>query len=419
MTGLHRLLSRVDRGDLDWLVAIVWPPSGGRTASPDPRRAADRSTHERYVVFPRADRPLLVLPLLGRRATVRALLARSALQSRANLLLRAAAAAAAVLGFARLPVGRLTVARRHDATPAPPEEPLLELLGRQLGATVSALVVLGPRDANRKPVLELVDETGVCVGFAKIGWNAPTRALVDNEARSLRRLLDGPPAADLVQVPAVLMHRSVGDLTVLVTAPMPRKARAWPNAAAPSTAAVAATAAALSPTGRVEEVPLVALGLWERQRAELRGDCRGETAAGILLQALDAALGAAPHDVSVPVGGWHGDWAPWNLATVDGQAWAWDWEHASPDMPVGFDALHYRFAVLLHVDRLPTAAAVDRLRNGADALLTALGVPAEATGALVTGYLVERWLRAHRLRHDGGGWDPVIHPAVADALAVG
>ncbi|MBA2558565.1 MAG: hypothetical protein H0V07_01520 [Propionibacteriales bacterium] len=419
-TGLFRLLTRVDHDDLDWLIRHIWLRPDGLVAVEAGPVSPDLVAVERFTVFPSLRRPLIVVPALSRRATLRALLARPHLQSRANLLLRATAAAW-LCGWPSQGAGaRLSIAQvRNDDAGGLPQR-LLPLLGQRLGTSVSALVVLGPRDPNRKPMLEVVNSRGRAVGFAKVGWNAPTRALVGNEARHLRRLERAALTPGLPRAPRVLFTHQVEGLEVVVTEPMPPSARSWPNRAAPETSVIRAVATALAGNDGIQQQPLRQLRLWDHQRAaltEVAGPA--QPAADVLLRSLESALATVPHDLEVPVGGWHGDWAPWNLATVGGQLWAWDWEHATSEVPMGFDALHYVFAVLLHVDRVVVDRAVARLRERSAEVLEAFGVPASAISAVTTGYLVERWLRAHRLYADGGGWDPVIHPGLVDALRRG
>ena len=67
------------------------------------------------------------------------------------------------------------------------------------------------------------------------------------------------------------------------------------------------------------------------------------------------------------MGTWHGDWTPGNVPSV---RWTdlgcGDWEHAAEDVPLGYDALHYAFALQLDVARLSSVEAVAVLRNDSD-----------------------------------------------------
>jgi hypothetical protein len=61
---------------------------------------------------------------------------------------------------------------------------------------------------------------------------------------------------------------------------------------------------------------------------------------GRLGDALDAfELQFAGHHQRL--GAWHGDFTPWNMMSVGGRTWLWDWEQFALDVPTGLDELHY------------------------------------------------------------------------------
>jgi hypothetical protein len=96
--------------------------------------------------------------------------------------------------------------------------------------------------------------------------------------------------------------------------------------------------------------------------------------------------------------------------------WVWDWEHAGTDVPVGFDTLNYLFQVAVSVDGASAEGAVSLLRRVAPRVLPDLGVSADAVDPVVTGFLIEMWLRGQRLGEVGGHWHPVIHPGLVRVL---
>ena len=63
-------------------------------------------------------------------------------------------------------------------------------LAAVLHTDVRVSMRFGPDRANRKPVLQLLDASGTCVAFAKVGVNALTRELVRREVAVLTRLED-------------------------------------------------------------------------------------------------------------------------------------------------------------------------------------------------------------------------------------
>ncbi|MFD0657939.1 hypothetical protein [Thermocatellispora tengchongensis] len=167
---------------------------------------------------------------------------------------------------------------------------LAEVFGLPIRVT---LRVRPARRANRKPLLEAYGPEGL-LAYVKIGDSDRARALVRNEAATLRALADEP--LKTVCPPAVLHHGEWRGLEVLALAPLPvpsRAARVCRRVPAPLVHAAVREIAALRP---------------------------GE-----------------PHS-------WHGDFAPWNLARgADGRLLVWDWERFGSGVPLGFDAVHLFF----------------------------------------------------------------------------
>jgi hypothetical protein len=121
-------------------------------------------------------------------------------------------------------------------------------------------------------------------------------------------------------------------------------------------------------------------------------------------------------ETAVEFGWWHGDWVPWNLGVVDGRLVAWDWEHSGPDMPVGSDIAHDAFQRALVLDRLDASKAVERAHTQLVHTSPQLGVSARQRDVVLIAYLIEMWLRTHRLAAGGGGWNPRLHPGLLDEV---
>ena len=67
-------------------------------------------------------------------------------------------------------------------------ESLESMLSTALGRRVHLSLYVSPPRAVRKPVLQLLDDDGRTVAFAKLGLGEFTSALVGDEATALRRL---------------------------------------------------------------------------------------------------------------------------------------------------------------------------------------------------------------------------------------
>jgi hypothetical protein len=198
----------------------------------------------------------------------------------------------------------------------------------------------------RKPVIQLLTPAGETVGFAKVGTNPLTRALVASEAIKLTDLRrDGLVC---VEAPEVLHHGTWHGLEILVQRALTGAAAEEGSDALLEQAMVEVAAAHDVPVALLTEHPYL---------AGLRTRCSAlppSTSASALRETLDAVAVAVP--VPVAFGSWHGDWSPWNMAVSDGRVLLWDWEHFETGVPAGYDALHYRIQELVRTGRAPGAA---------------------------------------------------------------
>ncbi|MGW4502786.1 hypothetical protein ACWENR_29790, partial [Micromonospora sp. NPDC004336] len=166
-------VTRAVFGDERIALTVAGPPPPGHRAA------------ARYAVVPSVARARFLLPLGAPRATAAALLAYNALRPPKVRAVRAVLGGLARVGALDLaPFPRLTV-WLPDGLAA--DEVLLarRLVG---GPAVHAACGVRPPDPNHKPTLQLFDPAGRPLGYAKIGWNGATRALVTTEAAALREL---------------------------------------------------------------------------------------------------------------------------------------------------------------------------------------------------------------------------------------
>ncbi|MFI5487174.1 hypothetical protein [Micromonospora echinaurantiaca] len=402
--------SRAD--GLGWVTRAVFGDERIGLAVDRPPPPGQRAV-ARYAVVPSVRRARFLLPLGAPRVTAAALLAYNALRPPGVRAARAVLGGLARVGaLDRAPFPTLTVSLPAGLAAA--EVLLAQRLAAALGGGPGyAACGVRPPDPNHKPTLQLFTADGRPRGYAKIGWNGATRALVTAEAAALRELpalagVPGHPAA-----PRLLAETSWDGQVVALVEPLPPAVRGLPVGAPPAIPALLAVARRGRPPAPPR--PLAGSGFLAR----LAGTARRAAAADPAGARAVAAVAALAHrygDTRVEFGHWHGDWVPWNLGRHDGRLVAWDWEHSAPDVPLGFDLAHDAFqrAVVLRGEPVAQAArAVDtRLaRYGA-----ALGLDPAARRLVADAYLVELWLRAWRLADAGAGWNPALHPALLDAV---
>ncbi|WP_170177568.1 hypothetical protein [Thermomonospora umbrina] len=365
---------------------------------------------ERYAVVPDPWRTRFLVPLAGRTAAAASISRYNGLRWARLRIPRT------LLGWAfragagpRLIRHRLLVLVRDDLPDeALPEHLIGAHLRRVLGSSEFAMGVgVRPPDPNVKPTLQLFAPDGSPLGYAKVGWNAATRAMVVNEAATAAAL---GADAERLGVPAVLHHGVWRDRAITVTAPLPLRIRRHKDTATPPRL----LHEVLSAPTRVG--PLAESAFWHEVRAEtdrIVADPEeprlAETIARVVGD-LEERHGRTP----LRLGRWHGDWVPWNLGHHGGRLHVWDWEHSAPDTPLGFDHLHWRFQVTMVLEGRPLREAVRAVNDAARTELTPMGITEpELVGRL---YLLEMFLRTYRLKRAGSGWNPALHPAMLDVM---
>ncbi|SCL33747.1 hypothetical protein GA0070616_4790 [Micromonospora nigra] len=436
-------VTRAVFGDERITLTVGGPPPAGHTAV------------ARYAVVPSLDRARFLLPLGAPRVTAAALLAYNALRPAKVRAMRAVLGGAARVGLVDLaPFPTLTVSLPAGV---PAADALLagRLAARLAAGPLHAACGVRPPDPNHKPTLQLFDATGRPRGYAKIGWNDATRALVTAEAAALRELPGVSGVADHPVAPRLLAEVVERDRAVAVVEPLPPTVRGVPVTEPPDTGALLAVARRGRPpaparplagspflarlaaeaqraadparaqqgggadsAGRQQDGGADSAGRQDGGAADSAGAQRddGAGAAGARVVAAVAALARRHGATAVEFGHWHGDWVPWNLGRHAGRLVAWDWEHSGPDVPVGFDLAHDAFQRSLVLRGEPAATAA----GAADAQLARLGgrlgLDEAACRLVVDAYLVEMWLRTWRLAAAGAGWNPALHPALLDVV---
>ncbi|MFI6331124.1 hypothetical protein ACIBBG_22825 [Micromonospora chersina] len=379
------------------LAGLIWP---------EPAEPALRKGGAGWVVVPSASRPRLLVPTGSGRAAASAVRHSTEAVGRKARLVRQGLATAFRLGL-----GPVVFRDRLVVTGGGLDAYLAEVLGEP--ALVS--LHIGPARANRKPVLQLIAPDGRALGYAKLGVDPLTRALVDAEADALRRLADLPLGR--VTVAGVRHHGDWHGHALLVQEALPvRLPRATPAAAeAAERAAMVAVAGCL--------------GVRRRSWA-------GSDHAARLADAVDA-LGARPEagrlraalktvadlDPTVAFGAWHGDWNGGNSAVLaDGRVLVWDWERFEADVPVGYDELHRAVQTAIGNEGVEPVEAARALIAGADRALAPFDPDGRGADLVAVLYLVElaaRYLRDRQAEAGArlGHVDAWLLPAVEEHLA--
>jgi hypothetical protein len=297
---------------LDEVLDLLYPEGGGDATE--------------YLVVPHARRPRLLVPAGHRRLAAAAVRRYAEPQSRLARLKRNAVVAALRTGASAV---LLRDRRRVSSGAGAIDAYLRGALGTELHLSVH----IGPARANRKPVLQLLAPDGQTVGFAKLGTNELTRTLVRAEATALTAVSHA--GLSELTVPRVIHSGRWGDHEVLVQSALPVWRRRAPLTAPRLAAAMREVAACC---GNRRD-PLRDSAYWIRLRDRLAAIAVHPEGA-----ALDLAARRIWHSaghVDLTFGSWHGDWAPWNMASRAGELLVWDWERFTPGVPIGFDALHY------------------------------------------------------------------------------
>ncbi|MER7418576.1 hypothetical protein ABT346_17630 [Micromonospora peucetia] len=367
----------------------------------------------RYAVVPSLARARFLLPLGAPRATAASLLAYNALRPPKVRAVRALLGTLARVGAVDLaPFPRLTVSLPEGVEA---DEALLAgRLGAALGeASVHAACGVRPPDPNHKPTLQLFAPDGRALGYAKIGWNGATRALVTAEAAALRELPTVTGAPDHPTAPRLLAETATAGQAVALVEPLPPAVRGVSAGDPPRIAALLAVARRGRPPASPR--PLATSTFLARLAAEA-GRAAANVPDGARAVAAVAALAGRHGDTAVEFGHWHGDWVPWNLGVHAGRLVAWDWEHSGPDVPLGFDLAHDAFQRALVLRGEPASAAARAVDAHLDRYGAELGLAPVSRRLVADAYLLEMWLRTWRLADAGAGWNAALHPALLDVI---
>jgi hypothetical protein len=365
---------------------------------------------DQFALLSAAPGRTFVLSLGARRGASSALTSYNSLRSGRTRLVRRVLGLGLRTGLAQpLLQDKIDIGVMRDAPSAGRAEDLLGDHLRDFFGRGPVVMAIGSGSGPyRKPVLQVFAADGVPLGYIKVGWNDWTREAVRREAAALQA---GTQHQMLLGVPPLLGLSSWRGLDLLVTGPLPRGIRGL------------GIRSALPDVRALREVSELAPGLicelgaspwWLGVHSRIKG-----VADPAVLSALERAaerIEAAHGHVPLTFGAWHGDLVPWNLGRCGNRLYAWDWESSTPDVPLGFDALHFYYSVAFIARERPLAEATEFAAGRGDAALEALGVSKCARQLVATLHLVELALRHEEARRSTGEVDGRFHPAVTHVL---
>jgi hypothetical protein len=291
------------------------------------RRGDDEFRRAHFAFLPDARRARLLVPLGRSRSAAEAMHKFSSALSLKELVSRSVASLAFRVGSSALLPDRVAVQdTRHET--------LSDYLGRALGTSVTFTISVGTARANRKPILQIFDRAGRTMAYAKIGDGDVSVADVTREAAALDAIAGKLP--DAFDVPTKLHFGSWTGMAVLVISPLRTSARQRPisRLKLPLREMEQLSASFDEGITRLPDAPFFNRALHHIEH--LQHPIRRRR-----LLDLCAAFGDAADGTMVALGGWHGDWTPWNMARSGGRLQLWDWERFERGTPIGFDLNHF------------------------------------------------------------------------------
>ncbi|MDQ3627432.1 MAG: hypothetical protein M3419_01140 [Actinomycetota bacterium] len=347
-------------------VEALWPNGDVRvTRRPGP------GDERAWWILPSRRRPRLLVPVTVPEAAT--MLRRHDARRRDAVARRVLEGAVASRALLLMPVSRLRVAAPGG---------IVEHLASVLGRPVRAGVLLGRDRPNRKPVLRVFSAQGDTLAFLKVA-DGRVGELVRAEAQALQSIASTARKTGLLQVPRVLHSGQWEGLQLLLLSPL-TASQSRRSDDDPELAAALEVAQLVG----LSERPVRDLVNELRARADRMDTTPELTRTRARLDSLLARAG----DRGLWVGGWHGDWSPWNMGRHRGRLQAWDWERFAAGVPVGYDAVHHR-SQLLWRDHVPAADCRPALLAAARDMLALAQLPESDAEPVVELYLVEILLR--------------------------
>lgn len=322
----------------------------------------DSTRRPPVISLPNARNPRMFLPVERRMAAVRTLARRFGGRSLRRRVETAALSGAILSGASpHLPLWRTELAcgRASDGF----HEWLSGVIGEPYRVS---LVFVGPKRANRKPVVFVTDLDDELIAVVKLGFNEVTRPLVRYEASALASVASA--LAGHAHIPLLIGAGRIGDLEAMVMHPLP----SFSEGRQVGRDELVAVVRAISASG-------------ERPRSGL-SSVLGHPRMRPLADVVPMIDRATEHAAAGAV---HGDFHSGNIGVAgDGRPVVWDWERWADGIPLGFDLLHYKLQFWIAREGVERSAAAKRLIETAPDLLAPLGISPALAPAVACDYLV-------------------------------
>lgn len=222
----------------------------------------------------------------------------------------------------------------------------------------------GTDGPHRKTALQVMDEKGAILGYAKLSRAGHVRPYLRNEAAMLGKVAD--LGLRIANTPAVLTFRDDEALTLLITDS--RKSAGHVTPLEPGIAHLAFLNELRIKTERFGAG--ATLDTLTRRAGELASLAGPDWTARI----ARAIAALRPHEQRIRLCLAHGDFTPWNSFQQTGRLYVFDWEYAADDWPVGFDLAHFMLAPMAPDRQAESLPLI--IRTLADAYFTGDAAPA-------------------------------------------
>lgn len=219
-------------------------------------------------------------------------------------------------------------------------EHLKELLGIQ---NPDFAVSLGTPGPDRKPVIQIQNSDGLAVGYAKVGWNKATKTGVKNEAVTIKNISE--VSFKSFEIPR-LIHAGdwSGRYVTILSSPEGKVVQAPGTLCSEYTHVVNELANFNCVRLRLKESPF-----WFAVTNRVK-NISSRYFRNILEHKTIPVIEDMLADKPLPFHLSHGDFTPWNAYFKNGRLFLYDWEHSSPDSPVGWDLFHFLFQTKLFLE---------------------------------------------------------------------